>query len=235
MKPHLLLLHGALGSAKTVQPLARDLSQYYQVHSFSFSGHGGRELVAEEFTMLHFAQEVQHYISRQSLGAVHVFGFSMGGYAALLSALLAPGSIRSVTTLGTKFDWNPTTVGQETRLLDPAKIQEKVPQLAEQLAQTHAPTSWPAVLTATARMLQQLADNPPLTAETLARIPIPVQMLVGELDKTADVDASARFAAYLPHATCEVIMNTPHPLERVNPDFLAGRIAGFIGAIEAAG
>ncbi|GAA3930703.1 alpha/beta fold hydrolase [Hymenobacter algoricola] len=231
MKPHLLLLHGALGSAKQLQPLARDLAQYCQVHTFSFSGHGGRPLVADEFTMLGFAREVQQYISQQQLPAVHVFGYSMGGYAALLSALLVPGTIKSITALGTKFDWSPAMVAAETRLLDPAKIQEKVPQFGEQLERTHAPTPWSAVVEATAAMLRQLANDPPLTAASLADIRIPVQVLVGELDKTAGVDASAQFAASLPYATCETIMNTPHPLERVNPDFLAGRIVGFIAAV----
>ncbi|GAA4008322.1 hypothetical protein GCM10022408_20580 [Hymenobacter fastidiosus] len=230
MKPPLLLLHGALGSARQLQPLARDLAQFYQVHLLSFSGHGGRELVAGEFTMRHFAREIQQYCSRNNLTAVHVFGYSMGGYAALLSALLVPGIIRSITTLGTKFNWTPETATAETRLLDPARIQEKVPQFARQLEQTHAPTPWPAVVAATAAMLHELGANPPLTAENLAGISIPVQILVGELDKTAGVDASARFAGYLPHARCETIMNTPHPLERVNPDFLAGRIVGFIAA-----
>jgi pimeloyl-ACP methyl ester carboxylesterase len=233
MKPHLLLVHGALGSEKAMQPLARELSQFYQVHAFSFSGHGGRPVVADEFSMLGFAREIQQYISREQLGAVHVFAFSMGGYAALLSALLVPGPIRSITTLGTKFNWNPDTVGAETRMLDPAKIQEKVPQFAAELERTHAPTPWPEVLEATAAMLRELAANPPLTAESLATITIPVQVLVGELDKTADVDASKQYAAYLPHATFEIIMNTPHPLERVNPDFLAGRIVGLISTVEA--
>jgi pimeloyl-ACP methyl ester carboxylesterase len=230
MKPHLILLHGALGSAKTVQPLARELSQFYQVHSFSFSGHGGREIVAGEFTMLGFAREIQRYISQHQLSAVHVFGYSMGGYAALLSALLVPGAIKSITTLGTKFDWSPAAVAAETQLLNPALMQEKVPQFAEHLAQLHAPTPWQEVLKATAAMLRQLAENPPLTAEALASITIPVQVLVGELDKTAGVDVSREYAGYLPHATFETIMNTPHPLERVNPDFLAGRIVGLIAA-----
>jgi pimeloyl-ACP methyl ester carboxylesterase len=233
MKPHLLLIHGALGSAQELKPLARELSQFCQVHPLTLSGHGGRELVAGEFTMRHFAREVQQYITEHQLADVHVFGFSMGGYVALVSALLAPGTIKTVTTLGTKFDWNAATITQETRLLDPAKIEEKVPQFGQQLAATHAPTPWGTVVEATAAMLRQLAANPPLTAESLARIRIPVQVLVGELDKTAGVDASQLFASYLPHATFEVIMNTPHPLERVNPDFLAGRIVGLIATATA--
>ncbi|TGE24004.1 abhydrolase domain-containing 18 [Hymenobacter aquaticus] len=228
MKEHLLLLHGALGSDKQLRGLARDSSQYFQVHTFSFSGHGGREIEPAQFSVPAFAREVIGYIQEHNLGAVHVFGFSMGGYVALLAAAEAPGLIKTVTTLGTKFDWSPETLGAETRMLDVAVMQEKVPQFAEQLAQTHAPTDWQAVVQATRQLLTSLSEQPPLTPARLTKISIPVQILVGELDKTAGVDASSLFASYLPQATFEILMNTPHPLERVNPDELALRIRRLI-------
>ncbi|UOQ52170.1 alpha/beta fold hydrolase [Hymenobacter cellulosivorans] len=228
MKENLLLLHGALGSDKQLRGLARDLSQFYQVHTFSFGGHGGRELTPNSFTMTAFAQEVTDYIREKNLPAVHAFGYSMGGYAALLAASQAPGLLKSVTTLGTKFDWSPETAAAENKLLDAAKIREKVPQFAEQLSQTHAPTDWTAVLDATRQMMLELGQNPPLTPAMLTKITIPVQILVGELDKTAGVDGSSLFASYLPEATFEILMNTPHPLERVNPDELVQRISRFI-------
>ncbi|MCB2408730.1 alpha/beta fold hydrolase [Hymenobacter lucidus] len=228
MKEHLLLLHGALGSDKQLRALARDLSQFYQVHTFSFSGHGGRALEPASFSMAAFAQEVQDYIQSQNLSAVHVFGYSMGGYAAVLAAADMPGPIKTITTLGTKFDWSPEAALAETKMLDAAKIQEKVPQFAEQLAQTHAPTEWTAVLEATRKMMLELGNEPPLTPARLTKITIPVQVLVGELDKTAGVDGSSLYASYLPKATFEILMNTPHPLERVNPDELVKRITRFI-------
>ena len=39
---HLILLHGALGSKEQLQPLATTLQNTFHVHSFNFSGHGGR-------------------------------------------------------------------------------------------------------------------------------------------------------------------------------------------------
>ncbi|TGE28224.1 alpha/beta fold hydrolase [Hymenobacter metallicola] len=228
MKENLLLLHGALGSEKQLRGLARDLSQFYQVHTFSFSGHGGREIEIEAFSVSAFAREVIGYIQEHNLGSVHIFGFSMGGYVALLAASEAPGLIKTVTTLGTKFDWSAETLAAETRMLDAATIQEKVPQFAEQLAQTHAPTDWTAVVGATRQLLTGLSVQPPLTPARLTKISIPVQILVGELDKTGGVDASSLYASYLPQATFEILMNTPHPLERVNPDELVKRISRFI-------
>ena len=228
MKQPLLLLHGALASAAQLKPLARDLGAHYAVHTFSFGGHGGQPLPAAGFSMAQFAGEVLAFLEARELAAVHVFGYSMGGYAALTAALQAPERFRSITTLGTKFDWAPETVTAETALLDADTMRAKVPDFAAHLEQLHAPTPLPDLLAATASLLRGLAAQPVLTAQNLATLSVPVQVLVGELDKTAGVDASRRFAGYLPRASFEVIQNTPHPLEKVNPDLLASRIIRFI-------
>ncbi|SHM05085.1 alpha/beta fold hydrolase [Hymenobacter psychrotolerans] len=232
MKHTILLLHGALASEAQLKWLKRELPPFYAVHSFSFSGHGGRPLVAAEQTMKHFAQEVQQFIRSRQLPPVHVFGYSMGGYAALAAAVSAPELFGSITTLGTKFDWSPATAALETRFLDAEKMREKVPQFVEHLEQLHAPTPLPELLAATASLMRGLGDVPLLTPQNLATLEVPVQVLVGELDKTAGVDASRHFADFMPRATFEIIMNTPHPLEKVNPDLLVTRIARFVEQVQ---
>lgn len=228
MKQNLLLLHGALASEAQLKPLARELSAFYRVHTFSFGGHAGQPLDAATFSMQDFAQQVTRYIETQGLTSVHLFGYSMGGYAALVAALAMPTIIRSVTTLGTKLDWSPATAALESRFLDPDKMREKVPAFAAHLEQLHAPTPLPELLAATAAMLRGLGSRPLLTTDNLATLNTPVQIMVGELDKTTGVDAARRFIDHMPHATFEILMNTPHPLERVNPDLLVSRIARFI-------
>ncbi len=227
-KPSLLLLHGALACEAQVKPLARELAAFYHVHTFSFSGHGGRALDTAGFSMQHFATEVTEFIQERGLPPVHVFGYSMGGYAALAAAVAAPGTIRSITTLGTKLDWSPATAALETRMLDLETLRAKVPEYVAQLEQQHAPTPLPDLLGATTAMMRRLGKAPLLTTSTLATLDVPVQVMVGELDKTAGVDASRYFTDHMTHATFEILMNTPHPLERVNPDLLVKRIARFI-------
>jgi pimeloyl-ACP methyl ester carboxylesterase len=111
-------------------------------------------------------------------------------------------------------------------------MREKVPQFVAQLEQLHAPTPLAELLAATAALLRGLGDAPLLTPANLSALEVPVQVLVGELDQTAGVDASRRFADYMPRALFEIIMNTPHPLEKVNPDLLAARIIRFITLAE---
>jgi pimeloyl-ACP methyl ester carboxylesterase len=230
MKPTLLLLHGALGAAAQLQPLAELLAADFTVHTFSFGGHGGQPLDAARFTMTHFAADISYYLAEHGLDHAHVFGYSMGGYAAILSAATDPGRIRSITTLGTKFDWSPETAADEVRMLDKEKMQAKIPQFVAQLSRTHAPTEWTSVVDATAAMMRELGETPVLNELNLAQLTVPVQVLVGELDKTAGVEASRQFAAYLPEATFEVLPGTPHPLERVDLAALARRIREFAGA-----
>ncbi|WP_045687298.1 MULTISPECIES: alpha/beta fold hydrolase [Hymenobacter] len=232
MKHTILLLHGALATEAQLKFLTRELPPFYEVHSFSFGGHGGRPLVASEFTMRQFAQEVKQFIMKNDLAPVHAFGYSLGGYAALTAALTAPELFSSITTLGTKLDWSPALAALETRWLNLEKMQEKVPEFVAKLEQLHAPTPLPDLLAATAALLRSLGESPLLTPETLGTLEVPVQVLVGELDKTADVDASRYFADHLPRATFEIIMNTPHPIEKVNPDLLTNRIARFVEAVQ---
>ncbi|AYA36120.1 alpha/beta hydrolase [Hymenobacter oligotrophus] len=230
MKPTLLLLHGALGSAAQLAPLAQRLAADFAVQSFSFAGHGGRELHPEQFNMTHFAAEVSYFLAEHQLDNVHVFGYSMGGYAAILSAVSDPGRIRSITTLGTKFDWSPEVAAQEVQMLDAEKMQAKVPQFVEHLQRTHGPGNWQAVVTSTAAMMQELGNAPALHELNLSALAIPVQVLVGDGDKTAGVEPSRQFAMYLPTATFDVLPNTPHPLERADMSDLARRISEFAGA-----
>jgi len=228
MKPALLLLPGALGSTAQLEPLADLLKDSAAIYTLNFAGHGGEPLAPAKFNLPHFAAQVREFVATLGSGPVHVFGYSMGGYAALLAASEAPELFASISTLGTKFDWTSATAAAETRFLDPAKMMEKIPAFVEQLRQRHAPTPWPEVVAATAQLMRELGENPPLTSEVLAAIATPVLVLVGDADHTAGTEASATFASYLPQATFAVLEQTPHPLERVDLTALATRLRAFI-------
>jgi pimeloyl-ACP methyl ester carboxylesterase len=232
MRQPILLLHGALATEAQLKPLARELSAFFAVHSFSFAGHAGRPAGSGGFSMHHYVTEVIDYLNTHGLESAHVFGYSMGGYAALAAALKAPERFRSITTLGTKFNWSPATAALAMRQLNLAVMQEKVPEYVHQLEQLHHPTPVAELLTSTAQLLRGLGDKPVITTEKLSTLEVPVQVLVGELDTTAGVDATRHYADFMPRALFEIIMNTPHPLEKVNPDLLFSRILRFVETVE---
>lgn len=221
-----LLLHGALGSPATLQLLANQLAADFTIKTLAFAGHGGREVNAATFTLPHFGTKVRAFLQAEPAPA-HVFGYSMGGYAALLAARQEPTRFASLTTLGTKLDWSPELAALETRQLDPAAMQEKIPAFAEQLKQLPAPTDWAAVVKATAHLMRAAGAAPPLASADYPAISGPVQLLVGDADRSVDAGVAAAVAALLPHGELALLPATPHPLARVRPELLAERVRWF--------
>lgn len=227
---HLLLLHGALGAAATLQPLRNLLEPHYHLHTLNFSGHGGEPLPQEPFRIELFAEEVLRYLDQHHLPQVNVFGYSMGGYVALYLALHHPARVGRIFTLATKFDWSPETAAKETKMLQPDKVAEKVPQFAATLASRHAPQDWQEVMRRTANMMQHLGEQPLLTTDTLPRIATPVRVSVGDRDHMVSIAETAWAYRLLANASLLVLPDTRHPLELTDPNRLLQEIRQFFGA-----
>jgi len=224
---NLLLLHGALGAASTLEPLQQALQAHYRVYTLDFSGHGGNILPEEPFSIDLFAQDVLRLLAQQGIESTHIFGYSMGGYVALRLAQLQPERIKSIFTLATKFGWSPEAAEKETKLLNPEKIALKVPQFAATLAQRHAPQDWKHLMHKTTAMMLQLGAGPVLTSETLPKIPVPAQLAVGDRDHMVSVEETLWAFRLLPSARLLVLPDTRHPLETVPVQRLSKEIMQF--------
>ncbi len=227
MKP-LILLHGALGAANLLNPLRQALSEQYQVHTFNFSGHGGKPLPAEGLSIDLFAGELLQYMQTHNLQGAPVFGYSMGGYVALHLLKSHPGIMGKVITLATKFHWDPQTAERECSLLQWEKIEAKLPQFAQALAERHAPVNWKDLMGATAAMLRAMGTNAPLKPEDYADMNTPVLLLLGDRDKMVSLEETLAVYRSLPKAFMGMLPGTPHALEQVNPVLLAGLVRWFL-------
>lgn len=217
---HLLLLHGALGSAGQLTPLAEQLQQHYTVHRFNFFGHGGTALPGEPLSIPLFAAQIGDYLQQHGLQQVVLAGYSMGGYAAMYFARHHPQQARAVITLAAKYHWDPAVAAKEIKMLDAATIEQKVPAFAQQLAQRHAPADWKLLLQKTADMMQQLGAQHPLQPEDYAGISTPALLLLGDRDKMVSLDETLAVYRQLPNAQLGVLPATPHPIEQVDASLL---------------
>ncbi|HKG94402.1 MAG TPA: alpha/beta fold hydrolase [Gemmatimonadaceae bacterium] len=226
--PHLLLLHGALGARDQLAPLLPLLGDGVRPHSIDFEGHGAAAGRGRPFRIEQFAENVAEYVERAAIGGpVPIFGYSMGGYVALHLAATRPELVERVMTLGTKFQWTAESAARETGMLDPARIQAKVPQFARALAERHTASGWEDVLRRTAEMMRALGERPTLGAEELARVRQRVRIAVGDRDGMVSIDESAGAYRALPNAELEVLPGTPHPLEKISWARLARSVGEF--------
>ncbi|PTX60035.1 pimeloyl-ACP methyl ester carboxylesterase [Kordia periserrulae] len=224
---NLLLLHGALGSEAQLQPLQQLLSKDFNVHTLNFEGHGGRKS-NRGFAMEYFAENVVEKLQELKISQTHIFGYSMGGYVALTLAKKHPEMVDSIVTLGTKFNWSLESAQQEVNMLNPSKIEEKVPAFAKHLQQLHHPNDWKEVLQKTADMMLALANGKRLTDDDLQQIPHKVLIGIGSLDTMVSVAESEHAAALVSNGTINILEGVKHPIEKVDMNILAAVIHDFL-------
>ena len=227
-KQDLLLLHGALGSSSQVVPLSIFLEDQFNLGLLNFTGHGNQSLFVHDFSFDLFVEDILNWMKKKSLQKVSVFGYSMGGYAALLFAYRYPEKIDRIFTLGTKLLWTQEEADGEARLLDPAKIEEKVPQFAERLKQAHGLTNWANLVHKTKSFIQSMGATAPLNQEAFENIQCRVLLGVGDKDTMAKVDDTVKVYGWIKNGELLVIPNTPHPFERVNMEALSNQIIRFM-------
>lgn len=226
MQTALILLHGALGSAAQFDDLLPLLPAGRPIRTLNLPGHGGLP-AGEPYSMDAFAEATRVFLEKEDLQQADLFGYSMGGYAALTFARKYPARVRKIATLGTKFDWTPETAQRETALLDPEKIAAKVPQFAAALADRHAPEDWKTVLRRTADLLHALGNGAALTSADLAAVECPALILRGELDHLVTEAESGRAAEAIPQGRFETLGGVKHPFEQVDKTLLADRLQSF--------
>lgn len=226
--PALVLLHGALGAADQLTPLADRLADAFDVRTLDFEGHGPLAPPARPISMDALAEAVRDHVEAHALAPARVFGYSMGGYVALLCARRFPGTIDRVMTLGTKLAWTPDAAAREAGYLDADRLLERAPAFAAQLAARHGEGHWRALLAATRDMMLALGAAPTLTDADWPRIACPVRIAVGERDATVTVEECVAAYRALSAGELEVLARTQHPLERVDVGRLAAAVAGFM-------
>lgn len=224
----LLLLHGAIGAADQLQPLAGKLSTLYKVHTLSFSGHGGNDIPAAPFSIPLFADDVLAYMKANNLDQVSIFGYSMGGYVAMYLAKNYPGKINKIVTLASKFHWDEPTAAKEVQMLNAGKIEVKLPAFAQSLQVRHAPQNWKEVLQHTSDMLLNLGADNTLKPEDYKDIQNKSLILLGDKDKMVTMEETISVYRALPDAGMGILPDTHHPIEQVDMDMLAYFIARFV-------
>ncbi|HLP64178.1 alpha/beta hydrolase [Flavobacterium sp.] len=227
MQQQLLLLHGALGSERSLQPLKESLQNDFDVYRFSFQGHGESELPESDFTIAGFANEVIAFLDENQIKSISVFGYSMGGYVGLYLAKHFPERIQKLVTLATKLNWTIEGSQKMASMLNPIVIKEKVPKYASSLEQMHG-ENWEQLMTKTAQMMLNLGQNPEVSDSDFEQISLPILLSVGDKDDMVTLEETIHTHRKIQHSQLLVLPKTIHPIEKVDVVELAHQIKRFL-------
>jgi pimeloyl-ACP methyl ester carboxylesterase len=222
MKKNLLLLHGALGCSAQYDVIRNALSGF-NIHCFDLKEHG-RKATGNPFTIHDLADDVAAYILNHNLEKCSIFGYSMGGYIAMLLSLRMPEHIEKIMTLGTKLEWTKEFADKESALLDPDVMKEKIPQYTVTLKNMHG--DWEAMVRNTASMMQHLALMP-MTSDDFSRIHIPVRFAIADKDHMVTLEETVHAFKSVQKGSLLVIPDGRHPLDKIPADRISSEINMF--------
>jgi pimeloyl-ACP methyl ester carboxylesterase len=165
-----------------------------------FHGHGTKPDVNQPWSIELFAHQLEEAI--QALPSpLPIFGYSMGGYVALLLSLRKPELVPRLLTLGTKFSWGDYGITDDSaRELD----------------------------SKTVAMMRLLQEEPLLTLPIVDKVSIPVRYCVGDRDRMVTIEETMAFYRATPGAEFCVLPNTRHLIEKVDADLLADQVRRFL-------
>jgi len=224
--PKLLLLHGALGAASQFDELKKILEKNFEVLTFNFPGHGGREIPGKSFSFLLFTSSILDFLVDKKIDSIDIFGYSMGGYAALWLAKENPSRVNKIFTLATKLDWNEDSSEREASMLNPLKMEEKIPAFAKVLEERHSPADWKEVVNKTREMIIELGSQH-LEEKDFMAIKQSVIISVGEKDNMVGIDESRNTASLLPSGKFLSFPDMQHPFEKADLNHLVPALKSF--------
>ncbi|MBC7885222.1 MAG: alpha/beta hydrolase [Saprospiraceae bacterium] len=217
MKTDVILLHGALGSEKQFTELRELLSDFYNVYTFNFSGHGGRT-IDQPFSIDLFGEDTLAFMKDKNLVHPAVFGYSMGGYVALKLASEHLNIFQKIVTLATKFEWTKESAAKEVKMLQSDIIEEKIPRFAQMLHDRHVPEDWKMNMSYTADMMRALGNGDAMNEDDFEKIKTPVTICVGLEDNMVTQQESQWAADHIPSAKFILIAGLKHPIESILPE-----------------
>lgn len=220
-----LFLHGALGSASIFDSWASTFKPFVDFHSLDFSGHGKKSPV-DKLSFDLFKNDILEYLNANNIDQIHVFGYSMGAYTALLAAIDHGDRFGKIISLGTKFHWTEEIATKEALRLNPQIINNKVPHFATQLKTIHG-DKWELVVRQTADLMMSLGHQPLISEQECNKISHACLICRGELDSMVSMEESLTIAQQLIHGKFLSIPKKSHTLDQYEPQEILKIILDF--------
>lgn len=223
--PVLFLLHGALQSGDSLEPLRRALSSHFRLIVPDLRGHGETNNPGGNVTDELMAADVAALITALVPGApVAVCGYSMGGTVALRLAVAYPELVKACVVMGSRHRLDPDH--RSAKALLPENVRKAMPQWAAQLPEKHVHTPWEELALKLHRLFQV---SPTFTTAELAQVRLPLLVVHGAKDQMVPVAQGEELAAKVPGSQLVVLPNAAHtdlffraPAHKAVIQFVAG-------------
>lgn len=196
----LLLLHGYTLSTKSWMDFVSDYAKDFEVYLVDLKGHGKSGIFKETLSIKAAAMDVDVLMKHLNLTDIDVIGFSYGGDVAFQLALLHPGLIKAMISIGACGSWNAKEYPDWLESLSYKNI-SNLPWMRDQQmneAQSKA-------------ILDQFPNyNVSVSAQEMKSIRAKTMFVLGDQDTSIPLECISSARANLPESYLWILPNTGH-------------------------
>lgn len=221
--PPVVLLHGGLIGGAGWRAQLPAVAAAHHVFVPDRRGHGRTPDVDGAYTYEAMADETIVFLDEVVHRPVHLVGFSDGGNVALLVARDRPDLVEKMVLIGANYHHRGLHPAFRAGLRDEPGAPAWVRAIHEPALDPHHSTS-PAVI---AKVEQMWASGPTLTTADLARIDMPVLVMVGDDDCISFAHTVRMFEA-LPQGQLAVVPGTSHLVLEEKPALVNTLLLDFL-------
>jgi pimeloyl-ACP methyl ester carboxylesterase len=196
----LLLLHGYTLSSKSWLPYVSGYADDFEVYLIDLKGHGRSGPFREKLSIASAASDVGALIRHLGLKRVRAIGFSYGGDVLFQLALLHPGVVESMISIGACGSWNA----------------RDYPEFLQFLSYDNRDNlAWMDEHQESEAQIKNILDEMPnysvsVSDEELKSIKAKTLIVLGDQDDQIPLKAVSRVRKHLPESYLWVLSNTGH-------------------------
>jgi pimeloyl-ACP methyl ester carboxylesterase len=172
----LVVLHGAYMDIPCMGGIIPKLAESHRVYALEFQGHGRTTDIERKITYQNLADDVAAFMDAVGLAKADVFGYSMGGQAALMLAIRHPEKVNKLVAASVGYDlrgWQP-----EYTAAIPQFTVEMMLQMPFFKEQADRKPGFPKLI----EKLIQLEKEPMAWEADIRKLKMPVLVIAGDAD-----------------------------------------------------
>lgn len=178
----LILLHGGLGATGMFGPLLPALAEEQRVIAVDLQAHGRTADIDRPLRWQHLGDDIAALAEQLGLEQFKLMGYSLGGGAALRTAIQHPALVQKLVLVSTahRHDaWYPEVIANMSQLGAPAaEFMKDSPMYQEYARIAPRPEDFPRLLDRVGALIRQPYD----WSDEVAALPMPVMLVYADHD-----------------------------------------------------
>ena len=227
----IVLIHGStIDSHTDWDSLIPALAKEYKVFAPDSRGHGRSNNPHMSYSFKELADDVAAFVRAMGFEKAHIIGHSNGGNVALLTAMEHPEVTQTCIPQAANAYITRYLVEREPGIFDPDRVEREAPEWRDEMIKLHSEVNgseyWKDLLWLT---LKELISEPNYSPADLARVDVPMLVIMGGDDPVNAPDEHAQYIAnHVPNAELWIPEKTGHNVHKEREAEWVSKVLDFL-------